>query len=114
MAKFKKVIKNDWGKFEAVLNEEHNSLYLNTTYPAPNGRNEIGWTIKSGIDDTPLNQSYDGLQIWLGYSDNSAVFAYLEMGGNQLEALRQHLNAWHDRLTEHEELKKLEKKLKRY
>lgn len=96
MSKFKKVFKNDWGKFEADLNENTNDLYLNAIYPAPNSRGEIGWTIKSNLDDTLLNQSYDGIQLWIGYKDNSALFSYLEIGGNQLEALRQHLNKWHE------------------
>lgn len=111
MSKLKKVFKNDWGKFEAVLNEEVNFLHLTTTYPAPNSRDEIGWTIKSGVTDTLLDASYDGIELWIRYKDDTALFSYLEIGGNQLEALRQHLNQWHEnRLTAEKRVKEMNKR----
>ena len=109
MSKFKKVYKNSWGKFEAYLSDDKQHLSLKTQYPEPNGRNEIGWTMNMALTDDPsdpVQGSYDGMQINLFFKDKDfGQLIYLEMGFNQLEALRQHLNDWHSERVKYGKVK---------
>ena len=109
MSKFKKVYKNEWGKFEAYLLDDKQHLSLRTAYPEPNGRKEIGWTMSMALTDYPSDPkegSYDGMQINLFFKDRDfGQLIYLEMGYNQLEALRQHLNDWHNERLQNRKIK---------
>lgn len=109
MSKFKKVYKNEWGKFEAFLSDDKQHLSLKTAYPAPNARGEIGYSLNMALTDYPSDPkegSYDGMQINLFFKDRDfGQLIYLEMGYNQLEALRQHLNDWHNERLQNRKIK---------
>lgn len=102
MGKYPKKIKNDWGVFE-VSSASYQNLVLDTTYPTANRRSELGYTITIGDLDSikPNRKSYDGIGLTVRHEYGINASIYLEIGGNQLEALRQHLNQWHENLQKY-------------
>lgn len=99
MSKFNSKMKNDWGVFGVVKVGEGSHLSLVTDYPSPNHRKENGWRIELdlGMHSKKPNKSYDGIDIVLYKADGSYEHTCLEIGNNQLEALRQYLNKWHEK-----------------
>lgn len=91
-----KEIKNKWGRF--IADDSNGHLMLLTNYTSPNRKKEVAWRIDMSLKHFPKNNkdSYDGIMVTIIKEDKTFKTTHLEIAANQLEALREHLNKWHE------------------
>lgn len=92
---FDSEMENEWGLFKAE--DSNGNLRLRTDYPDENRFGLSGYAINMNLESFYMlpGKSYDGIGLELQL-DGQSRFMYLEIGRNQIEALRQHLNKWKD------------------